>query len=44
MTIIKQISITSPTHLSNLGKYLNDERALARDSQHLINEDHWDRE
>lgn len=44
MTIVKQVSITSPAHLSNLGKYLNDERALARDSQHLINEDYWDRE
>lgn len=44
MTIIKQASVTSPAHLSNLGKYLNDERALARDSQYLINEDRWDRE
>ena len=44
MTVIKQVAITSPAHLSNLGKYLNDERALARDSQHLIDEDRWERE
>lgn len=44
MTIIKQVAITSPTHLSNLGKYLNNERALAKDSQHLINENGWERE
>lgn len=44
MTVIKQVAITSPAHLSNLGKYLNDERALAKDSQHLINEDGWERE
>lgn len=44
MTIIKQVSITSPAHLSNLEKYLNDDRALAKDSQHLINENRWYKE
>lgn len=44
MTAIKQVAITTPAHLSNLGKYLNDERALARNSQHIINENNWNKE
>lgn len=41
MTTIKQVSITTPAHVANLGKYLNDERALARESQHIVNESNW---
>lgn len=44
MTIIKQVSVTTSAHLKNLGNYLNDERALARESQNLINEKSWDKE
>lgn len=44
MTIIKQVSVTTPAHVANLSKYLNDERALARDSQNLIDEKNWARE
>lgn len=41
MTIIKQVAITSPAHLSNLKKYLNDDRRLDRDSQNLIDPEDW---
>lgn len=44
MTAIKQVSVTSTDHAGNLGKYLNDERALARDSQNLVNENNWEQE
>lgn len=44
MTAIKQVAITSTVHAGNLGRYLNDERALARDSQHLTNEGKWETE
>ena len=41
MSAIKQVAVTSTAHASSLGKYLNDERALMRDSQHIANEDRW---
>lgn len=41
MTAIKQVAVTSAAHAGSLGKYLNDERALMRDSQHIVNEDRW---
>ena len=44
MTAIKQVSITSATHSENLGNYLNDERALMRDSQNITNPDNWEEE
>lgn len=44
MTAIKQVAVTCPKHVSNLGKYINDERALARSSQHIVNEDNWGEE
>ena len=44
MTAIKQVAVTSTAHAGNLGCYLNDERALARDSQHLVNEGNWEAE
>lgn len=44
MTTIKQVAVTSAGHVKNLGKYLNDERALARESQHIIDESRWDKE
>lgn len=44
MTAIKQVSVTTAGHTGNLGKYLNDERALARSSQNLANEDKWEAE
>lgn len=44
MTAIKQVAVTSTAHAGNLGRYLNDERALARDSQHLVNEGNWEAE
>lgn len=44
MTIIKQVAVTSRSHLSNLSKYLNNEKALMRESQHLVNERRWDEE
>lgn len=44
MTAIKQVSIMSAAHAKSLGRYLNDERALARDSQNLINDKNWELE
>lgn len=44
MTAIKQIGITSAGHADNLGRYLNDERALAHSSQNLVNEKNWEAE
>lgn len=44
MTAIKQVAVTSAAHVKNLGSYLNDERALDRDSQNLVNEKNWERE
>lgn len=44
MTAIKQVSIISSAHAKSLGKYLNDERAVARDSQNLINDKNWEAE
>lgn len=44
MTAIKQVAVTSTAHAGNLGRYLNDERALARGSQHLVNEGNWETE
>ncbi|MBR2789943.1 MAG: hypothetical protein IKD70_04925, partial [Eggerthellaceae bacterium] len=44
MSAIKQIGITTPAHVKNVGGYLDDARALARDSQHLINEKNWSKE
>lgn len=44
MTAIKQVSVTTTAHAKNLAKYLNDERAIARSSQHIINEDDWEKE
>ena len=41
MSAIKQVAVTSAAHAGSLGKYLNDERALMRDSQHIVNEDRW---
>ena len=37
MTIIKQVAVSSPRHMANLAKYLNDDRVLARSSQNLFN-------
>lgn len=44
MTAIKQVSVTSSAYAGNLGKYLNDERALARESQHIVDENRWEKE
>ena len=44
MTIIKQVAVSSPRHMANLAKYLNDDRVLARSSQNLFNEGNWERE
>lgn len=44
MTAIKQVSVTTSAHAANLGRYLNDGRALARSSQNLTNEDNWEKE
>lgn len=41
MTAVKQVAVTCPKHVSNLGKYINDERALARSSQHVVDEGQW---
>lgn len=41
MTAIKQVAVTRSTHVVNLGKYINDERALARSSQHIADEARW---
>ena len=44
MTAIKTKAVTSAGHVGNLGKYLNDERALMRDSQHIIDDRKWEKE
>ena len=44
MTAIKQVAVTSVSHASNLGRYLNDERGLMHDSQHIVNEERWEAE
>lgn len=44
MTAIKQVSIISKAHAKSLGRYLNDERAVARDSYNLINDKNWEAE
>ncbi len=44
MTAIKQVSVTTAGHAGNLGRYLNDERALARSSQNLVSEENWEAE
>lgn len=41
MSAIKQVAVTSAAHAGSLGKYLNDERALMHDSQHITNEGRW---
>lgn len=41
MSAIKQVAVTSAAHAGSLGKYLNDERALMRESQHIVNEGRW---
>ena len=44
MTAIKQRAVCSAGHVGNLGKYLNDERALMRGSQHIVDDKRWDKE
>lgn len=44
MTAIKQVAVTGSGHAGNLGRYLNDERALMRDSQYIVKEDRWEDE
>lgn len=44
MTAIKQVAVTSSGHVQNLGRYINDERSLMRDSQHILIEDKWAQE
>ena len=44
MTAVKQVSVTTAKHMSNLARYLNDERAVARDGQNLIDPDRWEQE
>ena len=44
MTAIKQVAVTTAKHARNLGRYLNDDRALARESQHIAREDRWEAE
>lgn len=41
MTAIKQVAVTSAAHVRNLGRYLDDERAVARESQHIVDERRW---
>lgn len=41
LTAIKQVSVTSAAHLKSLAGYLNDERALMRNSQNLVDESRW---
>lgn len=41
MTVIKQTAVTSSAHASSLTRYINDDRALARDSQHIVDESRW---
>lgn len=44
MTAIKQTAVCTGGHVANLSKYLNDERALMRSSQHIVNEARWEQE
>lgn len=44
MTAVKQKAVTAPRHAENVGHYLDDERALARESQHIVDEDRWAQE
>lgn len=44
MTAIKQTAVCTGGHVANLGKYLNNERALMRSSQHIVNEARWEQE
>ena len=44
MTAIKQVSITTEAHVNNVGRYLNSEKALMRDSQHIIDSTRWAQE
>lgn len=44
MTAIKQKAVTSTSHAANVAKYLDDERALNRSSQHIANEGSWQTE
>lgn len=44
MTVVKQVAVTSAAHVANLGRYLDDERAVARWGQNLANEADWRRE
>lgn len=44
MTAIKQVAVTSSGHMANAARYLDDERALMRGSQHIADERGWARE
>ena len=44
MTAIKQVAVTSTAHMTNLARYLDDGRAIARGSQNLADERAWSRE
>lgn len=44
MTVVKQVAVTSAAHVKNLGRYLDDERAIAREGQNLAREGDWQRE
>ena len=44
MTAIKQVAVTSTGHVKSLANYLDDDRALMRDSQHILIEDDWAKE
>ena len=44
MTTVKTVSATTDAHVNNVVKYLKDERVIARASQHIINENRWDKE
>lgn len=41
MTTIKQVAVTTPAHVSNLSRYLDDDHVLARESQLIIDEGKW---
>lgn len=44
MTVVKQVAVTSVAHVKNLGRYLDDERAITREGQNLAREGDWERE
>lgn len=44
MTAIKTRAVTSAEHVGNLGRHLDDERALLRDSQHIVDDRKWEKE